>query len=231
MKSLINMFKWDLTFQLKYKVVLISGVITLLYSILFLYFDMTKLEGLMVFLILSDPSLLGFMFVGALILFEKSTNTLKAIVVTPLSPGIYLWSKALSLTLIAAICTFVMTLAAKGSDFNPLFLIVGVCLTSIFFVFLGFIGVVRVKSLNQFLIIMGNFLIPFFLPFLNYYKITDTWIFYILPTQASIFLLEATFSEISIGEFIYSIICLVVWIFIAYYYSLRSFEKYLVTSR
>jgi fluoroquinolone transport system permease protein len=222
------MIQWDLILEVKYQIVTVAAVVTIFYCFIFLWFDMSGLQEVVVFFIFSDPALLGFMFVGAMVLFEKSANTLQALVVTPLRISEYLWSKAISLTLIALICSTAMAITANGLDINFGFLFLAVSLTSLFFVFFGFIGVVRVKSLNHYLIIMGNLLVPFFLPFLNYLEITDLWIFYLIPTQASIFLFEASFGEVDDLKIIYSIVCLLVWLYISYFFAKKAYIKYLI---
>ena len=222
------MIEWDLKLEIRYQILTIALIVTILYCGIFLWFDMTTLQQLVIFFIFSDPALLGFMFIGALVLFEKSANTLPALVVTPLKVEEYLWSKAISLTLIALGCSTAMAVAAHGFNFNFIYFFLAVTLTSLFFLFFGFIGVARVKSLNHYLIIMGNLLIPFFLPFLNYLGITDLWLFYIIPSQGSLFLLEASFTEVEFWKIIYSIICLLIWIFISFKFAKRAYLKYLI---
>lgn len=222
------MIQWDLILEIKYQILKVALIVTILYCSIFLWFDMSALHQLVVFFIFSDPALLGFMFIGALVLFEKSANTLPALVVTPLKVQEYLWSKAISLTLIALPCSTAMAIAAYGFNINFGYFFLGVTLTSIFFVFFGFVGVARVKSLNHYLIIMGNLLVPFFLPFLNYLEITDFWLFYIIPSQGSLILLEASFNTVASWKIIYSIICLVIWIYISYILAKRAYKKYLM---
>lgn len=222
------MIQWDLILEVKYQILTVAIIVTIFYCFIFLWFDMSSLQEVVVFFIFSDPALLGFMFIGALVLFEKSANTLPALVVTPLRVQEYLWSKAISLTIIALFCSTAMAIAAYGLAINFGFLFLAVTLTSLFFVFFGFIGVARVKTLNHYLIIMGTLLVPFFLPFLNYLEITDLWIFYLIPSQGSIFLFEASFNDIETWKIIYSIICLVVWLIIGYFLAKKAYIKYLI---
>jgi fluoroquinolone transport system permease protein len=222
------MIQWDLILEVKYQILTVAIIVTALYCSIFLWFDTAALHQMVVFFIFSDPALLGFMFIGALVLFEKSANTIPALVVTPLKVGEYLWAKAISLTLIAMPCSTAMAIAAYGFSINFGYFFLGVTLTSLFFVFFGFIGVARVKSLNHYLIIMGNLLVPFFLPFLNYLEITDLWLFYIIPSQGSLFLLEASFTEVAYWKILYSVFILLIWIFISFILAKRAYLKYLV---
>ncbi|CAN5199866.1 hypothetical protein BH23BAC1_BH23BAC1_35840 [soil metagenome] len=155
------MIQWDLKLEVKYQILTVALIVTVLYCAIFLWLDMSSFHQLVIFFIFSDPALLGFMFIGALVLFEKSANTFPALVVTPMKVDEYLWSKAISLTLIALGCSTAMAIAAHGFNVNFGYFFLAVILTSLFFIFFGFIGVARVKSLNHYLIIMGNLLVPF----------------------------------------------------------------------
>ncbi len=224
------MIKWDLILEVKYQIVTIAAIVTVLYCSIFLWFDMSQMKEVVVFFIFSDPALLGFMFIGAMVLFEKSAHTLSALVVTPLRVHEYLWSKALSLTFIALVCSTAMAIAAFRFHFHFGYFFLAITLTSFFFIFFGFIGVARVKSLNHYLIILSTFLIPFFLPFFNYLGITDNWLFYLIPTQGSLILLDASINDMPIpkGKILYANACLLVWIIISFFLAKNAYIKYLI---
>jgi fluoroquinolone transport system permease protein len=228
MKRLITTVLWDLRLEIQYQIVTIAALITTLYILIFLNIPGTYDQILMI-LIFSDPALLGFMFIGGLVLFEKGAGTLQALVVTPLRVWQYLWAKTISLTLIALPCSLLMAWAGHGWQLHYPYFLAGVILTSCLFVLVGFAGVARVKTLNQYLIIVPMFLTPIFLPLLNFFGITNTLWLYLIPSQASLILLEAGFSpEMPVEEILYAITYLLFCVGVAYYFARSSYVKYII---
>ena len=94
MSNLKNMLRWEFILLYRYKIIHIS-----LLSV-FLYFlstqavqslqDQTQVHSVLLFF---DPAVIGIVFVGALVLFEKSENVLQALIVTPMKTDDYLLSK------------------------------------------------------------------------------------------------------------------------------------------
>lgn len=228
MKKLITTVLWDLRLEIQYQIVTVAALVTALYVLIFLNIP-GNYDQVLVTLIFSDPALLGFMFIGGLVLFEKGAGTLQALVVTPLKIWQYLWSKIISLTLIALPCSVAMAMAGHGWQFRYAYFLLGVILTSCLFVLIGFIGVARVKTLNQYLIVVPMFLTPFFLPLFNFFGVTHSFWFYLIPSQASLILLEAGFSsEVATEEIFYAIIYLLICIGLAYVFARRSYIKYII---
>jgi len=188
MSRLLSTIIWDLKLALKYQIVTVAIAISVLYILIFRIVPGINYTPVLITLIFTDPTSLGFIFIGAMILFEKAANTLQAVVVTPLKPWQYLWSKALSLTLISVVCSFAMAFAGHGSGFRYLYLLLAVLLSSVLFIFIGFIGVARVKSFNQYIIVIPLFMAPAILPLLNFYGVTHTYLLYLIPTQGSLLL-------------------------------------------
>jgi fluoroquinolone transport system permease protein len=120
----------------------------------------------------------------------------------------------------------IMAFAAFKADFRIILMVISIMFSSILFVFIGFIGVSRVKTLNQYILIIPLFLAPFTLPILNFLDISSSPLFYLIPTQASLILFEATRGSISLFEAIYSVTYLGIWIFTCYYLAGIHFIKF-----
>ncbi len=228
MRILINTIIWDLKLQVRNNIFTIAIIVAAIYTGIFLGFKLKGNDDILSALIYSDPAFMGFLFIGVLVLFEKGANTLQALVVTPVKIWHYLFSKAISLTLIALIICFAMAFAGHGFNFNYLYFILGTFLSSVLFVFIGFIGVAKVNTFNQYIVIIPLFLAPIALPFLNFFGATDILWFYIIPTQASLLLFRAAFSQISLFETIYAIIYLCFSIAVTYVIAKRLFIKYVI---
>lgn len=211
MNRFASLLKLDMILIIRNRILHIAALITALYAGILQVLPENNFITVMITLIFTDPVTLGFMFIGVMVLFEKGGNTLQALSVTPVRAEEYLWSKAITLTLVALVASVLMALAGVGLQFRPGFLIAAVVFSSILFVFIGFIGVSKVKTFNQYFIVIPVFMVPGFLPFLNFFHITDTWLWYLLPTQASLVLFSAAFETtvtITRIEIIYALLYL-----------------------
>jgi fluoroquinolone transport system permease protein len=228
MKRFVKITYWQLMLLVRYNILLIALIIGIMYCALILSLPVIKIDKVIITLIFSDPAMLGFIFIGVLILFEKSDNTLPALVVTPLKCAEFLWSKALALLIPALIVSFAIAFSGYGFGFNPIALILGVGLSSVIFTFLGFIGAARVKTFNQYIIVIPVFLAPSVLPILNFFDVTNIWVLNIIPTYSMLYVLFGM-AEITM-PIIYSahLAYLVLWIFLALKLAKRSYYKYLM---
>ncbi len=84
------------------------------------------------FMIFSDPAVLGFFFIGGLVMLEKGQGIVDLVIVTPLRIREYVLSKVLSLAIIAIIVSLAIAIFAQRV-FNPVILIVSVLLVASFF--------------------------------------------------------------------------------------------------
>ncbi len=225
MKRLLSALRWDFIRQMRYNIIGIMLVVSALYIALFYFLPLNDKVPLLIFLIFNDPTALGMIFIGSLILFEKGDGTLQALVVTPLQHWEYILSKAISLTTIATGASLLMALLSHGIKTNVIYLILGVALTSILFVFLGIIVVAGCRSFNQYLLRLVIYLIPLSLPLLNFTGVTDTLWWYLFPTQATLLLLEASFTSIATWKIVYSILGLLIWNVLMFYFALKIFKK------
>jgi fluoroquinolone transport system permease protein len=230
MRRLFRTIGWDLLLQLRYQIITVAIVITAAYTMVFKLLAREGFDEVLVVIIFSDPVMIGFIFIAALVLFEKGSGTIDALIVTPLRKTEYLLSKVISLGLIATVCSLVMAIAGHGWRFNYFFFIYGTVFTSSIFTLIGFIGVSRVKSMNQFVIIIPFFMIPFVLPLLNFFKLTSSWILYLIPTQSFLDLLWASFNAVPAGRIIFAMIYLPIWLGLVFNFALRAFDRNIIIS-
>jgi len=225
MKNLLTALRWDFIRQIRYNIVGIMLVVTALYIGLLYFLPFENKNPLLVFLIFNDPTALGMIFIGSLILFEKGDGTLQALVVTPLKPQEYIFSKAISLSVIATGASLLMALFTNGWSTNIALLVIGVFLTSTLFIFLGIVIVAGCTSFNQYMVRMVVYFIPLALPLLNFLGVTDTYWWYLFPTQGTLLLLEAALGDIPSWQIAYSIVCLLIWNVSIYFFALKIFKN------
>ena len=234
MSNLKNMFKWEFVLLSRYKIIHISILSVILYFLLTQAVpDMNK-TIFHTMLLFFDPAIIGIMFVGALVLFEKSENVLQALVITPMKTDDYLLSKITSLTILSIISASIFIALLNifsGIDFYILFLVLGIILTSVMLILLGFILVSRVNSINEYLVAMIiAFLGLVFAPMLHLSGLYENVIFYLWPTQASFILFTGVFNvaSLELWETAYGIGYQVFWIGILYFLARKAFHKHIV---
>lgn len=114
-------------------------------------------------IIFTDPSVVGFFFLGALMMLEKAENTRNALAITPVSAANYFWAKTATLTSMALIAVSVLTpFLHQGANWPML--AATVVLTSVFFLGLAMPAAFYFKTVTSYLIGAGGFITPIVLP-------------------------------------------------------------------
>ena len=227
MRTLWAALRLDFTIQVRYHLVTVSLLVTGTYCGLLYLINQEYLDMALIYVLFSDPVVIGIIFIGALVLFEKDQLTLDSLMVTPLSSRSYLWSKAISLTLLSLLCCYILAFVAKGSVANHFYFATGVILTSVMFVFMGFLLVADARSLNQYILRVPVVMVPLALPLLNFLGITDTFWFYPIPTQATLILFSMGVDQgagFGAWDLIYSYLILVIVTALMFWQSLRAFD-------
>lgn len=229
MKRILILTRWQLILLSKYNILTVGIAMAVFYALMFIIFPVTRVDEFVGYAIFSDPGQFGFIFIGAMILFEKSENTLPAQNITPMKNKEYLWAKATALLVPTLIGSLGIAFAAWGTSFDIILLTSTVIATSLLFTFLGFAGVSRVKTFNQYMLIIPVFLAPTALPLLNFLNITHWKILYIIPTQSVFSLLEICRSDdINWLEVTFHFAWLTMWVYLAYRLALKYYNKYLI---
>ena len=151
MRRLWANIKGDIILQIKYGFYGVYVVLILFYIFILKFLSIKLSTFLLPLIIFTDPALLGFYFIGGLILLEKDENTLDYLLVTPLRIREYLISKMVSLTVLALLASVIIVIFSYGTIFNWLLLLSGIVLTSFFYVLIGFVAVARFNTVNDYI--------------------------------------------------------------------------------
>lgn len=238
MGNLKNMLRWEFILLYRYKIIHISLLSILLYflstqAVSYLQ-DQTQVHSVLLFF---DPAVIGIVFVGALVFFEQSENVLQALVITPMKIDDYLLSKIVSLTvlsLISASLFMILMVVFNGTKCNILYLILGIILTSVMLILLGFIIISHVQGVNGYMLGMViGFLGLTFPPLLFVFELFDSPVFYLWPTQASFILFNGVFhaSSLEAWEIVYAVGYQLFWISIFYLFAKKTFYGYMILTR
>ena len=234
MSNLKNMVRWEFKLLYRYKIIHISILSVILYFITTQAIpdlDRPIFHSLLLFF---DPAVIGIVFVGALVLFEKSENVLQALVITPMIVDDYILTKISSLTILSIISASIFIILLNlfsNIEFDILFLASGIILTSVMLILLGFILVSRVNSINEYLLAMiVAFLGLLFPPMLHLSGIYENIIFYLWPTHASFILFMGVFNSnsLELWEIIYGAVYQIIWIVLLYFIAKKAFHKHIV---
>ncbi len=144
--------------------------------------------AIIAFVIYSDPAVLGFFFVGALMMLEKAEGVRLALSVTPMTARDYFFAKSLPLTLLGLVAVAALAPLVHGVTNWPV--LMGAVLATAFAYFgIGVPIALRFRTVTSYLIGSAGLMIPIILPaFLAFLDPLPVWA-QILPTTAQLRLL------------------------------------------
>lgn len=230
LRRLISMLRWDIQLQMRYGLYTVYAVITTLYVAGVLGVPTDVRPSAVTFVVFSDPVFLGMFFIGALVLFEKGDGVLDALTVSPLDRREYLVSKVLSLTVLAVLSSLLVAVVGHGLDFDGGLFLLGVVLSSVLFVLIGFVAVARFDTINAYLLTALVYLLPTVFPLVGFIGI-DHPLLYLIPTKATLLLLGGAFGAVGPlagSEFVYAVSYLTLWTGGAAVFADRAFKRHIV---
>lgn len=116
-------------------------------------------------LIMTDPAVLGFFFLGALMMLEKAEGVRTGLAVTPVSAAEYFWAKAIPLTVLAMAAVAIFG-ALVHTEANHVMLAASVALISICFLGIGVPTALYFRTVTSYLVGSAAFMVPIMLPIL-----------------------------------------------------------------
>lgn len=225
---ILQAIKYDIKFQFRHGFYYAYLLLSIIYIIAFRLMPLAAGKYAATVIIFSDPAVMGFFFIGGIVLLEKGQNIYQSLFVTPLRVHEYLIAKIVSLTLLATVTSVAIILLSFGEIHNPLVFLIGVMLTSMFFTLIGFTLAVRCKNINQYIIIAPIYTIIFVLPMLEYFGLAKSWLFNLLPAKPSLLLIQTVFYEVPPLDIAFGIAALLVWCAISYIWAQNWFYKYVI---
>lgn len=217
--SLIN----DIKFQFKYGFYLVYLIITMVYIGVIFALPTSLRHVSSAVIMFSDPAALGFFFMGAIVLFEKSEMVLNSLFISPLKIDEYIFSKIVSLGLISTFVGIVIATMTSYENINIVSLVIGLTLGSMLFSLAGLIVATKVNSLNGFMvgvIPIGTFLsMP---PFLIFFGVHNL----ILDLHPGVIILEHILHGVGIGKInFFAVVLLMLWIGVFWIWARINLKK------
>lgn len=223
-----ELLKKEIALQWRQGFWLVYFVVTAIYIIVL--FNLPEKNRMLVslILILTDTTMLGVLFIGALVLLEKQQAVIQSLFVTPLEPSRYIWSKTISLSLIAVTMSILIYLPAWHFNLYTLLLLATIAFTAATFVMLGLGLAARVDTINKYFGVQMGVSMLLILPVIPYLLLDQHPLFLFLPYVASLDLMLGAREPLPLWRILLDIILLVAWGYVAYRFALRRVSRYLV---
>lgn len=228
MRTFLQAFRFDLTFQFRHGFYYAYGFITLLYSAVLFTVPSAVRSQLAAAVIYSDPSVLGFFFMAGIYLMERQQGTLPSLLVTPLGVKGYILSKTLSLAVLSVLSGSLIAWAGHGSFVNMALLIAGIAGGAVFFTLVSIALVSRAKNLSEFLA-YGPFIL--LVPALSLLPFVGVWVSVVpllLPGGLYAALVANAMGLTVPGGWVPIGLCGILWTAGAYVWAQRAFENNVV---
>jgi len=223
-----ELLKKEITLQWRQGFWLVYFIFTAIYVTVLISLPEKNRMVVSLILILSDTTMLGVIFIGALVLLEKQQAVIQSLFVTPLEPSQYIWSKTISLSLIAISMSMLVYLPTMHFNAYTLLLLATIVFTAGTFVLLGLGLAARVDTINQYFGLLMAVSMLLILPVLPYMLLEQHPIFLILPYVASLDLMLGALNPLPLWRILLDILLLMTWGYLAYRYAIRRVTRYLV---
>ncbi len=202
----------EVKFQVRHGLYFVYLIVSMFYIVGLRFLPDGARATVVTILVFTDTSVLGFLFVGGMLLLERGQRTHEYLFITPLRIREYIFAKVASLTLLALAASLSIVFLAGAVPSHPVPMLFAVILSSALFTLGGFITALMVRTINFFIIISIPLAAPLMVPLLRFLGLGDSWFLYLLPTQGSLLLLSGGYEGLSLGHFLYGIAVMVAWI-------------------
>ncbi len=208
---LLNALKTDIIFQYRQGFYWIYLLITLVYMTIMSKLPEGNIKAVGVMLaVFSDPSMLGFFFIGGIVMMEKVQGVIKYLGVTPVYAWEYLLAKALSLSLVSLAAGSLITKVTYKGEVRFGLLLLGILLSSVFFTLYGFLIAAWARTINQYFIKMVPFMVLIALPCFSFLLKEQSVLFDLFPSVAGLRLIQGAFFGIPSSRALLNVFILLV---------------------
>jgi len=226
--ALAAMLAWDVCIQARYGFYAVYAVVTGFYLVVLDALPASLVDRALVLVVVTDTAVLGFYFIGALVLIEKREGVLDALLVTPLGLRGYLLSKAASLTLLATLASGVVVGFTHGTRVAVAPLLAGVALTASLFVLVGVAAVARFDTVNRYFFGAVLYGAVLYAPVAGFLGVFDTAAFALLPLEPALVLVNAAFQGAAPASLAYAVAYLLVGNVAAFLLARHQLQRHVV---
>lgn len=230
MKSFFEQLKWHLILLQKNNILSISLILTLLYGTIFYFLkEVTNVDKALVFMVLNDPTIIGYFFITLSIYTEMKLQILPAIFTTPIKIHQYLIPKVLALSLLGLLCSLLLVFFVKGFDFDILNYSIAALTICILTSLLALIIMTYSTEFLKFAMMSVPVILVFMIvPLIQYVGLIDLgFAKYIFPIQSAVDLLDYSVSNTN-TNLVLAYIQLIFWIVALYFTAFKFFSTKII---
>ncbi len=182
------------------------------------------------YILLGDIVVIGFLFIGGSVFFEKQERTLGAVITTPLRFWEYLSAKIIVLTSVSMFVAVMVVGVAHGFDYLPAPMLAGVVLGTVVMLLVGFITSLPFASVGDWFLAASIPLAVSSLPVLYLSGVWPNPVLYLLPTQGPLLLFGAAFGQIGLASWqvVYALVYPLVWVAALGRLAREAFVRYVI---
>jgi fluoroquinolone transport system permease protein len=218
----------DIKLQWRQGFWLVYFVLCAIYVLVLLNIPRASRVMISMIMILSDTTMLGAVFMGALILLEKQQGIIHSLFVTPLKPDHYIWSKVISLSLIAVTMSILIYLPSWNFTWYSLLVLLVTAVTAGTFALLGLAMASGVESVNQYFGTLLAFSVLIAIPEIPYLILDRHPLFLLLPCVSSLDVMLGLLEPLPAWRIALDMVLISGWGFAAYRYCRARVNKKLV---
>ncbi|MBN1797097.1 MAG: hypothetical protein JW822_00875 [Spirochaetales bacterium] len=204
-----NQLKMDITFQFRHGFYYAYLFVTLIFCLIIVFIPLAFKQFVALFFILTDTSVLGFFFIGGVLLLEKKQDLLNNAAITPLRLCEYILAKVISFSLLSVVSSLIIQATALQVPQNGLLFFFTITFSSILYTLFGLVVGTIAKSLNQYFALSFCFAILIVPSAAYFLQWTPYEIFTIFPLTAIFMLIKSGIYATPIH--LWSIIGLFLW--------------------
>lgn len=219
----LSLLSWDFKLQLRYYFWTVGLVVTGVWLLLLSSLTEEASDQWIPVLIFADIGQIGLLFIAGILYLERRQGTIAVAAIMPISTGVWLAAKLVSLSLLCTFCAITIVLFNSGSV-NWFRLIPASVLSAALFTSFGFLLACPFDKIMNYFLVMALAMAVMNIPVLGYLGIVDSTLMWILPSQASIWVLAGSFQEMPASSFYSALLILLAWIALLHWLGIRSFR-------
>ena len=224
----IGILQWDIRIQFRYYFWLVALVITAMWSLVLLALSEGVVNTWVPVLIFGDIGNIGLLFIAGILYLERRQGTLYVTAIMPTSPGTWLTTKLISLSLLCLVCAIAIV-AFSSNSVNWIRLIPAAVLCAALFTSIGFLVAVSFDKTINYFFAMALVLLPLNLPILDYLGIFQDDILWLVPSQPAIWALAGSFQQMPSSTYLACIVATLAWLAVSHWLGIRAFQKFIAT--
>lgn len=234
MNRFINLFKGEVHRLFKYNLIGASLFVSIIWLGILHFLPQDDISTIVPQLVFLDVTTMAMLLIGVTLIYEREENTLKTILISPVSKDEYILSKLIANILPSILSLTIIFLYGrffKTMNINYINIFLGVVLVSFFHSLIGFILSYYARSFTDLLMLILLVFFIILLPvILDEFRIIDNEIFrkmvYILPTKSALMIIMGTAGIIEKGKIMLSLIYMTLGSAGLYFLNRRNFERY-----